>query len=319
MSVSIGIPCHNRAALLERALRAVLAQTHTDLEIIISDNASTDPAVERLCREIAGHDKRVVYHRQPLNLGAMGNFTFVLEQATKPFFMWAADDDWIEPNFVANCLDVFHRGGAELALVAPEAQYETPDGNFPYFPEGEALRALPAVAVADYPASVFPALFGSLIYGLFRRDALFHNGVPLNSWIGTSLNELPFFVLLATKGRIVSLDWIGLHKRAPLGTCRTAEWERRGGVARLGPALLSPARALKLIRYHRLVLAEVTAAVHASDLGASEKNRTIDAAKTGLARHLRQVLIGWKPRAGVPAHSASASSRQDAQSSARAR
>ena len=40
--VQIGLPTYNRRDRLARAIDSVLAQTHIELELIISDNASTD-------------------------------------------------------------------------------------------------------------------------------------------------------------------------------------------------------------------------------------------------------------------------------------
>src|SRR5262249_51877158 len=53
--VSVGVPVYNGAAELRRALDTLVAQTHRNLEIVISDNASTD-ATPEICREFAKRD-----------------------------------------------------------------------------------------------------------------------------------------------------------------------------------------------------------------------------------------------------------------------
>ncbi|ADR19063.1 glycosyltransferase family 2 protein [Calditerrivibrio nitroreducens] len=98
--VSIGMPVYNGAKFISEALDSLLAQTFTDFELIISDNASTDET-EAICREYAAKDKRIRYIRQRENLGAAANFKYVLDQAEGEYFMWAAADDvwdkkWIE-------------------------------------------------------------------------------------------------------------------------------------------------------------------------------------------------------------------------------
>jgi len=101
--VSIGMPVYNGEPFIREALDSLLAQTFTDFELIISDNASTD-GTEAICREYAVKDDRIRYVRQAENRGALANFQFVLDEAVGEYFMWAAADDvwdvkWIESLF----------------------------------------------------------------------------------------------------------------------------------------------------------------------------------------------------------------------------
>jgi glycosyltransferase involved in cell wall biosynthesis len=99
-SISIGMPVFNGAKFISYAIESLLAQTFSDFELIISDNASTD-STENICRHYAENDSRIRYIRQPVNLGAFENFQIVLNESISPFFMWSAADDvwdsrWIE-------------------------------------------------------------------------------------------------------------------------------------------------------------------------------------------------------------------------------
>lgn len=98
--VSIGVPVYNGEKYLRQALESLLSQSHSNIEVIISDNASTD-ATERICREVAAKDKRVSYIRQQSNNGPIGNFNFVLQQAQGEYFMWAAHDDFWDEGWLA--------------------------------------------------------------------------------------------------------------------------------------------------------------------------------------------------------------------------
>lgn len=92
--VSIGMPVYNGEPFIREALDSLIAQTFTDFELIISDNASSD-GTEAICREYAARDARIRYVRQPENRGAAANFAFVLDEAVGQYFMWAsADDIW---------------------------------------------------------------------------------------------------------------------------------------------------------------------------------------------------------------------------------
>jgi glycosyltransferase involved in cell wall biosynthesis len=97
--VSIGMPVFNGEPFIREALNSLLAQTYTEFELIISDNASTD-GTEAICREYAAKDKRIRYVRQPTNRGATANFQFVVDEAVGEYFMWAAADDRHHKDFI---------------------------------------------------------------------------------------------------------------------------------------------------------------------------------------------------------------------------
>ncbi len=75
--VSIGMPLHNAERHLAEALDSLLAQDYQNLELIISDNASSD-ATELIGRAYAERDTRIRYHRAETNHGAVWNFNRVL-------------------------------------------------------------------------------------------------------------------------------------------------------------------------------------------------------------------------------------------------
>jgi glycosyltransferase involved in cell wall biosynthesis len=98
--VSVGIPCYNRPEGLRKTLECITGQTYRNLEIIVSDNCSPNPEVERVGREFANLDRRIQYIRHPTNYGASFNFRYVLRTVTGEYFMWAADDDEWLPEFI---------------------------------------------------------------------------------------------------------------------------------------------------------------------------------------------------------------------------
>src|SRR5262249_32325356 len=97
--VSIGLPTYNRADLLKRAVDSLLGQTYQNIELIISDNCSSD-GTQRVCQEYAAKDRRVRYHRQKENIGLLAIASFVLREARGEYFMWPSDDDWWDPRFI---------------------------------------------------------------------------------------------------------------------------------------------------------------------------------------------------------------------------
>lgn len=112
--VSIGVPVFNGADRLDDALYGLRRQSHGDLEILISDNASTDATPEVIARHVA-EDARIRAVRQTENIGPIPNFQAVAEAATGDAFLWRAHDDLCSEDFVARLLA---RAG-DVDLVVP--------------------------------------------------------------------------------------------------------------------------------------------------------------------------------------------------------
>ena len=66
--VSVVVPVYNGEQFLAESLESVLAQTHTNLEVIVLDDASTD-ASATIGEEYAQRDGRVSFQQQPANDG----------------------------------------------------------------------------------------------------------------------------------------------------------------------------------------------------------------------------------------------------------
>ena len=103
--VSIGLPIYNAEKIIHKRIENLLAQTFTDFELIISDNASTDDTV-KICKEFMKKDSRIKLHIQDNNIGQFRNYNFVLEQAHGEYFTWAAADDLLLPTFLEKNLHI---------------------------------------------------------------------------------------------------------------------------------------------------------------------------------------------------------------------
>jgi glycosyltransferase involved in cell wall biosynthesis len=125
--VSIGLPVRNAADRVAGVVRSVLDQHHGNIELVITDNASTDDT-EVVCRDLARSDDRIAYHRQAENIGLLNNFRFAIDAARGGYFRWIGDDDRLEPSFVSRCLETF-KADPRLILVTTGIQYELPGGT----------------------------------------------------------------------------------------------------------------------------------------------------------------------------------------------
>lgn len=112
--VSIGIPTYNRAAgNLRRVIERSLAQTYTNVEVVVSDNCSSDHTPE-LVRAIK--DPRLRYFRQETNIGPNNNFNYCLSQAKGEYFLLFHDDDMIDEDFVEACMGSLKPGESVGAI-----------------------------------------------------------------------------------------------------------------------------------------------------------------------------------------------------------
>lgn len=124
--VTIGIPTYNRFdGYFPRALEAALTQDYPNLEIVVSDNASTD-GTEAFMRSL--DDPRVKYVRHPSNIGAHANFNACLENATGDYFLLFHDDDMIDPEFISSCVRALG-GRTDIGLVRTGVRVIDGDGR----------------------------------------------------------------------------------------------------------------------------------------------------------------------------------------------
>jgi len=126
--VSIGMPVYNGERFIREALDSLLAQNFKEFEIIISDNASDD-ATQQICLEYVSRDCRIRYYRNKTNLGAPKNFNRLLELSTCKYFMFAADHDLYEPNFIAHCVEILEQD-LSVVLCYPKTAWIDTEGKF---------------------------------------------------------------------------------------------------------------------------------------------------------------------------------------------
>lgn len=106
--LSIGLAVYNGARHLRASIDSLLAQDVGDLELIISDNASTDET-QAICLDYASRDPRVRYGRNETNIGAAANFNRVFQLSIGEYFMWGSDDDLWDPRFARLCIERLER------------------------------------------------------------------------------------------------------------------------------------------------------------------------------------------------------------------
>lgn len=101
--MTIGVPVFNEERFIDSALTSLRSQDYPNLEIVISDNASTDRTLE-ICQRHASEDLRIRIESAIENRGAIANFRHALDMASGTYFMWGAGHDLWTANLVSECV-----------------------------------------------------------------------------------------------------------------------------------------------------------------------------------------------------------------------
>lgn len=289
--VSIGVPCFNRAHGLDAALQCLTSQSYGELEIILSDNSSTDPAVEKVITKWKKADQRIRAFRQANNIGPIENFQFVLEKAAGEYFMWAADDD----EYSRDLVEKAHRFLAQnktYAAVSMEAQYITELGPMPFVAEGKPFYHFHEACGFQRVLHMLKYNYGNLFYGLYRRDFIQRAARHF------ATNEIAFFVAVSELGNWKVIPEIKVFKKTTASVYEQVVWENRGG--KLPNAKYSWKYIISLIKmwkYHQVAGLQIMKALEESAFDKQDKIRLIAFSWFSLMRHfLAFVKLQKKPK-----------------------
>lgn len=163
--VSIGLPVRNGAAGITTALESLTAQTWPNLEIVVSDNASSDETVA-LVEQVAARDPRVRLIRQARDIGMMANFHEVAAQSRGDYFLWAAHDDTRDTNYVAVLMQAMATQPETVVVVHADT-----DEVFEGFVRRHAPDFVTLGLAAPARLRRIARLQSFFLYGLWRRQA----------------------------------------------------------------------------------------------------------------------------------------------------
>ena len=204
--VSIGLPVHNGANYLRKAADTILEQTYKRLELIISDNASTD-ATSVICAELAAKDSRIRVLRNDRNIGAAANYNKVFEAAQGRYFKWAAHDDVLAPTFVERAVAVLENDPSIVLCTSKTGRIDhAGEMTGSYFSDSSWDEAS---AAARFHSVAFTPHACVAVFGLIRRDDLANT--PL---IAPYVNsDRVLLAELALRGRLHELSDILFFRR----------------------------------------------------------------------------------------------------------
>jgi glycosyltransferase involved in cell wall biosynthesis len=171
------LPTFNGEEFIAESIASLLAQDYPALEILISDNASTD-RTGQIASDAAASDSRVRYERLPTNRGAVENFNHVLRLATGTYFMWASDHDLWAPDFVSSCVGALE-GNPAAVLAYPETTLIDRQGAEIEIMDDQ-IRVDQTKAITRYKTLIWHLTICNMIYGVGRRDAMQATGGARN-------------------------------------------------------------------------------------------------------------------------------------------
>lgn len=185
--VTVGIPVYNGGKTLPRALDSLLAQTFTDFDIVISDNASEDGTHE-LCLEYEKKDPRIRHFRNDTNIGQIANFNRAFELSTGEYFRWAGCNDWWEPEYLERCVHALDDNLSAVMVTCYQAHYD--DAGNRYYEEYIGPRVDSDLAYRRFSRMLWflraSRYYIDPIYSLIRRSALLQTP-RLRVMMGTDL------------------------------------------------------------------------------------------------------------------------------------
>jgi polysaccharide pyruvyl transferase WcaK-like protein/glycosyltransferase involved in cell wall biosynthesis len=210
-TASIGMPIYNSQRHLRQALDAVLGQTFSDFELIISDNGSTDATAD-ICNEYAARDRRIRYIRQKKNIGAPRNWNAVLVEAKGKYFKWASGNDYCAPEALALSVERMERE-PDIALCYGRTDLVDNDGNSLGLYQGD-------LDVGDArPSDRFRRILKDMALnnaqqGLIRTDVIKRTGLD-RLYPG---GDIPLMAEIVLYGRMILLPQVLLYRRFTPGT-----------------------------------------------------------------------------------------------------
>ncbi|MBT8125406.1 MAG: glycosyltransferase family 2 protein, partial [Gammaproteobacteria bacterium] len=205
-TVSIGMPVYNSEKWIKSAIDALLNQTYPNIELIISDNASSDNTQD-LCEALARENPCIVYHRNKSNVGVTENYNRVFRASSGKYFKWASGSDLLEPTFIEQCVKYLN-ANPDVILVSTRTILF--DGE----PKNGREYEHDISADQEYPGERFLYCIDSMrrnniMNGVFLREKLALTGLCKN-YIASDINMI---AELSLYGKLVTLPEFAFYRR----------------------------------------------------------------------------------------------------------
>jgi glycosyltransferase involved in cell wall biosynthesis len=211
--VSIAIPTYNGSRYLSLALDSLMSQTFKNFEIIISDNASTDDTakIAEVCSKM---DTRIKYIKRSHTISAIENFNISLTHARGKYFMWAADDDLWDKEFLAYAVEEFEKHKEEnILLVSPRFYVIDANGERNLRKKNSFINfSRNYLDLKSYLKEDFYGFKANIFYGLYKKDILLKIG-GYSTLPALAASDILTLHTIMSHGKVLLLDKVLFYKR----------------------------------------------------------------------------------------------------------
>lgn len=125
-AVTIVVTTYNSEKYIRETIASLQNQDYANLEILISDDASSDSTVSIL-NEINAHDPRITLNINPVNIGIAKNYNHAINSARGEMVIGISHDDLLPPHHVS-CM-IKHFKDPTVGLVHCNAMRIDADGK----------------------------------------------------------------------------------------------------------------------------------------------------------------------------------------------
>lgn len=209
MQFSIVITTHNRLSLLKKALESALAQT-LPCEVVVVDDCSTDGTeayIQSLIAQMeANGDRRLVYHRNPVNLGHSRTMNAGVQAARGEWIKPVDDDDYLQSNCIAEISQAIATHPPAVICSCQAIQVDSQgvevtktrqvgSGTVVYIPQEDI----------HYGMLLEQVPFGTPIQVAFRRDIFLKTG-GWDSSLDVNFDDIDSWIKIAQFGDAIFIN-----------------------------------------------------------------------------------------------------------------
>jgi len=168
--VTVCIPVYNESKNLASTIENIINQDYMNLEILISDNDSTDDSFD-IAQSYVDKDNRIKLKRLDKNIGASSNIQEMVNEGSGKYCMLVGAHDLRQHNMISSCVSIMEERKS-ISIVHPKAMWI--DGTGKVIDEINASLSTVGIKspIARVATTLFAHGYGSVVYGLMRYSDL---------------------------------------------------------------------------------------------------------------------------------------------------